>query len=265
MELTDKEFWEGFWKSPGGRSSGGISYFTRTFSKKLLEYGPPGSSALEVGCGGSVWLPILATHGVDAWGIDYSDVGVDLLNQNLARHKARATVVKGNIFDLAALPTARFDLVFSLGLVEHFTDTAPLVQRFRDLCKPGGTVITVVPNFGGFWGRVQQRVDRNLFEAHRLYDPPALDRVHTDIGLVIGEPARYWGGISPLVINYSRLLRKLPIPVVHAALAAAWLGQQALCWTTALLPQRVRNPPRLAGHLMGVYRRPADGHRPSGT
>lgn len=256
-KLTEPAYWDTFWRNPLGATASHLSFHYWALSKRLRAQCPKGSSALELGCGGSVWLPMLATHGADSWGIDYSDVGVLAARQTLSRWNVKATVVQGDVFDTEALPVAHFDLVYSLGLLEHFTDSTALVHRFVELAKPGGRVLTSVPNLAGVWGSLQRRLDRRVYDAHRVYTPAQLDDVHLAAGLEIVEPAGYFGGVSPLLVNYNSVLDPLPALAARGAVGALWLAQQAVNWGSAPLPAAISNPPSLAGHILGVYRRPA--------
>lgn len=257
--LTEPAYWDKFWKSPFGSSATRLSHYYWLLSRKLATYAPAGSRAIELGCGGSVWLPTLARRGVDSWGIDYSDVGVKRANDVLARWGEHATVVRGDVFDRESLPESHFDLVYSMGLLEHFSDGDAYVARLWDLTKPGGHVLTTVPNLGSRWGQLQKAFDRDIFDAHRLYTPADLDGAHVRRGFDIVERAAYFGGIYPLFVDYSPVTRRLPAIGARAFIGAVWLMQQSLGWSMAPLPQSLKNPASLAGHILAVYRKPAAG------
>lgn len=254
--LTEPAYWDNFWKSPFGASASQWSFHYWALARRLRANCAKGASAVELGCGGSVWMPMLARYGADSWGIDYSEVGVRATREALARWKVEATVVQGDVFDVERLPRDHFDLVYSLGLLEHFTDSATLVRRFVELAKPGGTVLTSVPNLAGVWGSLQQRLDKRIYDAHRVFTPRQLDDEHTAAGLEVVEPACYFGGIAPLLVNYNSILHRLPAIVARGSLGALWVAQQTAGWAGAPLPARLASPPSLAGHILGVYRRP---------
>ena len=55
---------------------------------------------------------------------------------------------RGDLFEAAAdLP--RFDLVFSLGLIEHFTNIEDVIAAHLRYLRPGGTLMVGCPNFRG--------------------------------------------------------------------------------------------------------------------
>jgi 2-polyprenyl-3-methyl-5-hydroxy-6-metoxy-1,4-benzoquinol methylase len=256
-KLTDEVYWDTFWRNPFGASASHFSFHYWTLSRELARQCRPGARSIELGCGGSVWVPMLAARGVESWGIDYSEVGVRSARQTVARWNTTATIVQGDVFDESTLLAGHFDMVYSLGLLEHFTDSRPLLDRCLKLVKPGGIVLTSVPNLAGVWGPLQRRLNPTIYEAHRLFTPAELDAEHVSAGFDVAEPARYFGGFCPLLVNYNAILDRLPHVAAKAALGTVWLAQQAVCWSTAPFPERISNPRALAGHILGVYRRPA--------
>lgn len=261
-DRTGAAYWDGFWRRRRltGLATRG-SYFHRRLIALLSAHVTPGASVLEVGCGGSVWLPALARRGADCWGIDYSQPGLDLLGRTLERQRVTATLVAGDFFDATALPAHRFDLVYSVGLVEHFSPPGALLRRMAAVLAPGGTVITVIPNFTGVWGQLQRRLDRPVYDTHVVYAPAELDRVHVDAGLAVVRPAGFFGGFAPLVVNAGRTLSRLPRPVALALTGSAWAVQQAVAWSTHVLPLAADSRSR-SGFIAGIYRARPDG---SGT
>lgn len=247
------DYWEGFWRR---RRTTGVatraSYFHRRVIALLSSHAGRGSSVLEVGCGGSVWLPALAARGARCWGIDRSAEGLALLERTLKRRRVEATLVSGDLFDSTALPVGHFDLVYSVGLVEHFSPPGTLLQRLGELVSPGGVLVTLVPNFTGRWGRWQRRLDAQVYDTHVIYTPSGLDGVHRDAGLALAEPAQFFGGFAPLVVNPGRSLAGLPPAAGLALTASVWFAQQAVAWVSHGLA--AADAPGRSGYIAGVYR-----------
>jgi len=138
------------------------------------------SSVFEVGCGDSVWLPYLARRfDVAVAGVDYAELGCELARNRLAHEGVDAQVFCEDIFAPTASAAQRYDLVFSLGLIEHFTDLEAAVAAVLRYVKPGGHVLNLVPNFscslhtvaGWIWQpavmrRHQAPTRRQLMHAH---------------------------------------------------------------------------------------------------
>lgn len=255
VDLAGERYWERFWRRQGGRRFGGVGVFHRRFMSELRHYARPGTHACEIGCGASVWVPALARSGVTMGGIDYSAQGLRMLETHLRRAGVTADLVEADLFDRARLAGKQFDVVFSLGLLEHFDDPLAVTRRFLELTKPGGHILTVVPNFTGAWGALQRWSDPAVFAVHRVYAPEQLDALHTGVGLECVTPGRYFGSFGPLVVNYTSRFERLPSGLATALLGGAWVVQQAV--GTALTPLGAAGEGRhVSSHVLGVYRRP---------
>ena len=221
-------------------------------SALLSRYAPPGSAACEIGCGASTWLPLLAARGVKVAGIDYSERGLELSRANLARKGVRAELIHGDVRDPKALPAAQYDLIFSLGFIEHFDDAPIVMRHIAGALRPGGVIVTVVPNFTGIWGRIQRQIDPELYAVHTIYTGPSLDTMHREAGLTALEPATPFGGFGPLVVNYTRPLGKIPAPLRAMFVGPMWALQQSAAWGLATFGARDRAT--YSSHIAGVYR-----------
>jgi 2-polyprenyl-3-methyl-5-hydroxy-6-metoxy-1,4-benzoquinol methylase len=253
MDLAGKEFWDSFWRRQDGRRFVGLSHFQSQMGTLLSRYAVPGASVCEIGCGGSTWMPPLAARGVDMWGIDYSDVGISLARANLERRGVSAHLIKADVRDVDALPRDRFDVIFSSGFIEHFDDASEVMRGLARAVRPGGVIITLVPNFAGPWGRMQRLVDRELLELHTIYTDATLDAMHLEAGLTVRQAAAFFGGFGPLVVNYTRPLGPAPQAVRATFIGAVWTLQQLGAWTLAMVG--LRDSAAYSSHLAGVYER----------
>jgi 2-polyprenyl-3-methyl-5-hydroxy-6-metoxy-1,4-benzoquinol methylase len=176
---------------------------------------------LEVGCGDSRWLPYLARElGVEsACGIDYSPVGAELARERLAASGVRGEVHCVDMFHAGAEQVGRYDLVYSLGVVEHFEDTAAAIRAILAFVKPGGTLITEVPNMRSFHGLLSWLYQPAVLRKHKPLTLAQLARAHHGLGLEdiravrsglfsLGIPA--WG-IEPRFPRLERLVH----PVIN--------------------------------------------------
>ncbi|MFN3214186.1 MAG: SAM-dependent methyltransferase [Henriciella sp.] len=77
--------------------------------------------------------------------IDNNAYGIGLLNQRFEN----SSLVTGQLQDALEIssPERRFDIVYSVGLIEHFNleNTARCTQSHFELCKPGGIVLITFP------------------------------------------------------------------------------------------------------------------------
>ena len=170
-----------------------------------------------------------------------------------ARPETRERLLFGDFFADHGLPQDHFDLVFSLGFIEHFTDTTEVIQRLRQLAKPGGVVLTMIPNFKGLYGWVQQRVGKEIYDTHVILGPEDLDRMHTGAGLETVVPATYFGCFAPMVVTFTGVQRTVPALATMARTGTKF-GQQAICWGLSLVGLD-RESRALSPNIYGVYRR----------
>lgn len=203
-------YWQGVWQqeipNPIDLDDRSLdNHFNRRLGR-LFERQVPlaqrGEVLLEAGCGASAWLPVFARRfGYRVVGIDYSEKGCRLAEAVLRKAGVDGNVVQADLFDLPDRFAAVADVVYSLGLVEHFTPTESVVDRLAWLVKPGGMVVTLVPNMRGLTGRVQRMLDRRVYDLHVPLDAAALARAHELCGLHVRDTL-YVGTLNLSVANH---------------------------------------------------------------
>jgi SAM-dependent methyltransferase len=254
-DLAGEQFWDQFWTHQYGRRFIGASHYNYQMRQLLAAHVHKGAVVCEIGCGGSLLLPELAKRGAHAWGIDYSPLGLAMLQANLARAHVSARLVQADVRDPNALPPETFDLIFSVGVIEHFDDPASVLRIIARSLRPTGVLLTLVPNLAGWWGSLQRRIDPDILAVHHVYTTPELDAVHVQAGLHPLEPARHFGGFCPLAVSYTRLLRPMPKLVKAAAIRGIWAVQQVTAWGLTALG--TGDSAAYSGALVGVYSRPS--------
>ena len=143
------------------------------------------SRVLEIGCGRSAWLPYLArTFGCQVTGIDIEEYAADLAAANLAGAGTRGQILCRDAFDLEPRDPlrGRFDLVYSMGVMEHFDDVVDRLAILRGYLRPGGRILTTVPNLQGVNWVLQRLGDQKTLRAHVVYDARRLAEVHEGAG-----------------------------------------------------------------------------------
>ena len=101
-----------------------------------------GKKILEVGSGsGRVFL---AKLGADCYLVDYIEKPLEIARYIAKKEKVKITTIKG---DVRSLPfeTDYFDLIYSQGLLEHFTDPEALIKEQTRVLKQGGYILVDVP------------------------------------------------------------------------------------------------------------------------
>lgn len=251
-DLAGARYWDAIWRTTSHQSVGRFGYFRRAFARLLESHVPPGSRVCEVGCANSVWVPFLARRGAEVTGLDYSEPGLSSLRRTLAADNLTATLIQADLLSERPFGDGTFDFIFSLGLVEHFTDPREPLAAMVAALRPGGRLLTSIPNLVGIWGPLLARVDRRVYDLHVPCDAAGLDAMHASIGLVPVEPARYFEPFGLLLLHRPSLAERAP-RLNFALTAAQWLTQQAVSWPLALAFGRRADTRTFSSSILGIY------------
>lgn len=168
MSLTEAAFWDSYWercKLPVIVNPN-LS-FDRCLAGALrpLLAGCRGN-VLEIGCAPGKWLAMLAKEsGCKPSGIDYSSVGIDTTVRNFEILGIETGfILQGDFFKIE--PQCGFDIVMSLGFIEHFDGAADVVSRHLEWLLPGGFLVIGIPNFCGIYHYLQMVLDRSILDKH---------------------------------------------------------------------------------------------------
>lgn len=145
------------------------SYYTRTRSE-VLQFIPPDSKRiLDVGCGGGNFGASVKNRiATEVWGCE--------LNKEAAKQAiGKLDRVIASTFDAdAEIPNDYFDVVVFNDSLEHFPDTAPVLEIAKSKLNSKGVVVASIPNV-----RYISNVKHLLFEKDWKYtDGGILDRTH---------------------------------------------------------------------------------------
>jgi hypothetical protein len=184
--LTEHSFWDGEWREYGKpRKLDRRSYLDQRIAQFFDTHLPRSPLlAVELGAGNSIWLPYMgANYGYDLVGLDYSRMGCYLLRANLELVGVQnALIVEGDILQNCLGP-GTVNVVFSNGLIEHFTHYPEILALFKSWLKPCGWLITFVPNKKHLFRHVEKWLARSVYDAHVLMEPKDLEDAYKQIGL----------------------------------------------------------------------------------
>lgn len=195
MDRAGKDYWQASWTrealppriDPGSPNLSACveRSIALRFDDAVREV-PPGARFLEVGSGHSAWLPFAAARwGFRVTGIDYAPLGVETSRAMLAREGVAGDVVLADMFEPPDDLRSAFDVVFSNGVVEHFEDTAHAVRALGALVRPGGLVVTMIPNVAGAVGLATKLLSRKVYDAHVPLTREDLRAAHEHAGLEV--------------------------------------------------------------------------------
>jgi 2-polyprenyl-3-methyl-5-hydroxy-6-metoxy-1,4-benzoquinol methylase len=221
--------------------------FDRLFQRLFANVETEGLRLLEIGCAKSAWLPYFAKEfGFRVSGLDYSPRGCEMARAVLDANGIEPDIVCADLFSPPDSMMGQFDVVVSFGVVEHFDDTASCLAAVSRFLKPGGMVITNIPNMVGSVGSVQKALNRPVFDIHQLIDPARLRDAHERAGLTVLECEHFLFtsfGVSNLagisIRTITGLSKKILLGILARLSMCVWLIEDM---TGDLPPNEVTSP-----------------------
>ena len=214
--LTDRNFWVKYWESKTDLSVPIPSNYL--FHRQLADIVKTQNTktAIELGGFPGYYAVFLKKYlKLDVTLLDYF-VHLPITQQLLQTNGLAANDIKIIETDLFTYTTpTQYDLVLSCGLIEHFNDTADIIQRHIAFLKPGGTLFITLPNFKAVNGWFQRKFDKENYDKHNInsMDIALLANICKDAGLQVVQ-SRYFGKFSVWLENEKqraigvRLLKK---------------------------------------------------------
>lgn len=226
--------------------------FDRCLARELKELLAEhhGKTILEIGCAPGKWLAFFESElGLLPSGIEYSPVGLRVTKSNFETLGVKyGSLWEGDFFEIPVCD--KFDIVLSLGFIEHFPDVGPVITRHAEWLKPGGLLIVGVPNFRGIYKPLQSVLDRSILDRHNLniMEMPYLRSIGGQCGLLV-ERMRYIGSFEPY----------LPIPQPGIANLQQFVVKAFLRLSIHVRKMRFLdriNNRFLSSYILTVYRKP---------
>lgn len=172
--LIEEENWDEYWEKAHlpieikkEKRNSSLNEILRIFD----EFFPKKNnlSILEIGGAPGQYLAYLAKKfGYRAHALDYSKIGCDKTRENLDILGVNADIYKQDLFSdrISELPS--FDIVYSLGFVEHFLNLEEVVERHLRILKTGGILLIGIPNFLGINYWIAKIIEPKLLSQHNL-------------------------------------------------------------------------------------------------
>jgi len=210
-KLTDIEFWDNYWEKyqlPLEITKSDKNPYLNEILKTFDHYLPknPNLSVLEIGGSPGQYLAYLHRNfGYSVACMDYSPLGCQKTRENLALLGIKGRVYEADLFkDNRELP--QFDIVYSLGLIEHFTDFDGVIVKHLEYLKPGGLLILGAPNFLGINHFFLKRLAPELLAKHNLNNMNLKNWKHLESTFNLKEIfLGYVGGFHPSLFHRKEL------------------------------------------------------------
>jgi len=98
---------------------------------------------LDVGCGEGTRLKTLLPAGKRGWGIDPSVIAITKAKKQYPRHYFRV-----GLGEQLPYSDNNFDFVYSAFAIEHCSDPELFIREMIRVCRPGGRIAILAPNYG---------------------------------------------------------------------------------------------------------------------
>lgn len=174
-DLTSEDFWNSYWSSLKLPVTVDLNFKNdQVIAQAIISsiHGSEIKSALEIGCAPGKWLSFIAkTFDSKVTGIEYVAPAAQKTIENLEmQHIQNYRIITGDFFKHELKET--FDLVISLGFIEHFSNYESVLDEQLKLVSKNGFLVVGIPRFKGINYMVQKGIDyfiqNKLIVSHNL-------------------------------------------------------------------------------------------------
>lgn len=254
-KLTEKQHWDDYWSNfdlPVEIKKSDDNLLLNEELKIFEKYLPKKPiSIVEIGGAPGQYLVYMNRQfGYSVSCLDYSEVGCEKTIENFKLLGIPVEVYHKDLF-AKNLNMPQFDLVYSMGLIEHFEDVAGVVKKHLDLLKPGGILLLGLPNFRGVNHLFLRWLAPDLLKQHNLktMDIRTWKSFESEFKLKTIFKG-YVGGFEPMTFmvqekkSFLRNLLFLKARVLNKIFHKNFRGLRSL------------NSRCFSGYILGIYQKP---------
>lgn len=226
MDKAGKKYWDNNWKQNNELSEcinpRNTKYYNypniklhEYFKRCIADYRQKNNIAdnnqiklLEVGCANSQWLTYFKKeYNIQICGLDYSEVGCELIKKVLEREGVNGVIYCENLFSHPTELLESFDIVLTIGVIEHFENPSECINALKRFLKPNGILITEIPNLLGIFGVIQKMIDISCYNKHVAMNREQLISEHEKAQLSVKDCdymvlGNFW------TLNFTRIKNK---------------------------------------------------------
>jgi 2-polyprenyl-3-methyl-5-hydroxy-6-metoxy-1,4-benzoquinol methylase len=136
-------------------------YLQQSTTARVIEIGSaPGDNLVE----------IHRRFGYEPFGVEYTPTGAEESRQTLTAAGFPDHVFECDAFseEFQRRHQGTFDVVISMGFIEHFTDVESVIRHHVNLLAPGGTLIIRIPRLRGVNYALARLIDPTCLPLHNL-------------------------------------------------------------------------------------------------
>jgi len=162
--FSEKIDWELYWKKHHEETP-----IKDVIFEEYLKYFPERGSLIELGgFPGKFACYFKKRFDYDVTILDYIIVSerVRSIEKLYGLEEGSIKTIKADINNYK--PINCYDVVISLGFIEHFEDTKLIIKKHYELLKPGGVLLATYPNFRGINGLIQKHLDPKNYSIHNI-------------------------------------------------------------------------------------------------
>ncbi|MFP4430610.1 MAG: methyltransferase domain-containing protein [Spirochaetaceae bacterium] len=150
----------------------------------------PTSRVLDIGCATGRLLEEFKRAGWEPAGVEVCEPAAEYARQN------RGVEVFVGTLEESRFPEGHFGVVHSSHVIEHIADARAFVQEIYRVLAPGGRLVIVTPDRGGFQARLFGSRWRSVIPDHvHLFTAKGLKRLLEDVGFDVLRKVS-WGGLA---------------------------------------------------------------------
>lgn len=118
--------------------------------------------------------------------VDFSSKGCKLAAQRSIKENVNISIYQEDVFFPTESISGVFDVVLSLGVVEHFIDLSSIMLAKKNLLKSDGKIFTLIPNFSSpIYVYLCKRWSKSVFEDHLPHSMESFLKGHEEAGLKV--------------------------------------------------------------------------------
>jgi 2-polyprenyl-3-methyl-5-hydroxy-6-metoxy-1,4-benzoquinol methylase len=165
MEITEKNYWENFWNKIVLPINVNYKFkndrIIANTIKKYITNEKNNKTAIEIGCAPGKWLIFFNKEmNFKVTGLEYLESAFHKTIENMDISSVSHDQYEIIHCDfLNFFPKYEYDVVYSLGFIEHFSNWKNILDKHINLCNVGGYIVIGFPNFMGINYLIQKKID----------------------------------------------------------------------------------------------------------